>query len=181
MKKKIGLLLACLIMSINVNAAVINFGPVSAGGSGPDISINNLVTPTATTSDATMTLNLNGDFNSSSEYVDISIDGFSLGRVFDNVTTNDAFNFSGDSGNQATSTLTGTAIISQAVFAGLISDGFLNLFFATSPNVDCCGVVKHLSGTITFNEVSAVPLPAALFMFAPALLGLMGLRRKFKA
>jgi len=181
MKKQIGLLVACLIMSINVNAAVINFGPVSAGGSGPNISIDNLVTPTATTGDAIMTLHLNGDFNASSEYVDILIDGFSLGRVFDNITTNDAFNFAGDVGNQSQSTLTGTATISQSIFAGLISDGFLNLFFDTSRNVDCCGTLKHLSGSIAFNEVSAVPLPAALFMFGPALLGFMGFRRKFKA
>lgn len=181
MKKQIGLLVACLVMSINANAAVINFGPVSAGGSGPNISINNLVTPTATSGDATITLNLNGDFNSSSEYVDITIDGFSLGRIFDNNTANDAFDFAGDIGNQSQSTLTGTATISQSIFAGLIADGFLNLFFDTSSGVNCCGTVNHLSGTIAFNEVSAVPLPAALLMFGPALLGFMGFRRKFKA
>lgn len=31
------------------------------------------------------------------------------------------------------------------------------------------------------NNVSAVPVPAALFMFAPALLGFLGLRRKTRA
>ncbi|MFW5427275.1 MAG: spondin domain-containing protein [Methylophagaceae bacterium] len=34
--------------------------------------------------------------------------------------------------------------------------------------------------TIEITNVSAVPVPAALFMFAPALLGFMGLRRKTK-
>jgi hypothetical protein len=34
--------------------------------------------------------------------------------------------------------------------------------------------------TITFGEVSEVPVPAAAFLFAPALLGFMGLRRKAK-
>lgn len=180
MKKYFSLLATFLVMSFNVNAAVISFGPTSAGGSGPNISINGLVTPTTTSSDATITLNLNGDFNSSSEYVDVTIDGFSLGRVFDNITGNDAFDFVNDTGNQSSSTLTGTATISQAIFAGLIADGFLDLFFDTSSAVNCCGTLNHLSGTISFNEVSAVPLPAAAFMFAPALLGFMGLRRKAK-
>lgn len=33
---------------------------------------------------------------------------------------------------------------------------------------------------LTISSVSAVPVPAALFMFAPALLGFIGLRRKAK-
>ncbi len=33
----------------------------------------------------------------------------------------------------------------------------------------------------TYNSVSAVPVPAALFLFAPALLGFFGLRRKVTA
>lgn len=38
------------------------------------------------------------------------------------------------------------------------------------------GVLDDLS----YNNVSAVPVPAAVFLFAPALLGFMGLRRKAK-
>jgi hypothetical protein len=33
----------------------------------------------------------------------------------------------------------------------------------------------------TQSSVSTVPVPAALFMFAPALLGFLGLRRKTRA
>ncbi len=177
--KKI-LLSALLAASFSANAAVISFGPASASGSGPVINFNNLVTPTGIIGDATITLNINGDFDWSGEFADITLDGFSLGRVLDNNTTNDAFNFAGDAGNQSASTVTGSATIANSVFASLILDGLLNLSFDTSAAVNCCGTVNHLSGTITFNEVSAVPIPAAAFMFAPALLGFMGLRRKAK-
>jgi len=178
--KKI-LLSVLLVLSFGANAAVISFGPASASGSGPLITFNNLVTPTGIVGDAIITLNVNGDFNSDFEYADVSLDGLSLGRIFDNNTTNDPFNFNNDVGNQSQSTLTGSATIANLDFAALIIDGFLNLSFDTSSNVNCCGTVNHLSGTITFNEVSAVPVPAALFLFAPALLGFFGLRRKSQA
>jgi len=178
--KKI-LLSVLLLASFCANAAVISFGPTSAGGSGPLITFDNLVTPTSIIGDAIITLNIKGDFNSVSEYADVSLDGFSLGRIFDNNTANDAFNFTFDVGNQHQSIMTGSAIIANSDFASLILDGLLNLSFNTSSAVDYKGSVTHLSGTITFNEVSAVPVPAALFMFAPALLGFFGLRRKLKA
>jgi len=178
--KKI-LLSVLLLASFCANAAVISFGPTSAGGSGPLITFDNLVTPSSIMGDATITLNVMGDFNSSYEYADVSLDGFSLGRIFDNNTANDAFDFTNDVGNQSKSIVTSSAIIANSDFASLILDGFLNLSFDTSSAVNCCGSVNHLSGTIAFKEVSAVPVPAALFMFAPALLGFFGLRRKLKA
>jgi hypothetical protein len=42
------------------------------------------------------------------------------------------------------------------------------------------GISDSLGGGIDNISVSAVPLPAAAFLFAPALLGFMGLRRKAK-
>jgi len=169
-----------LVAGFSANAAVISFGPTSAGGSGPLITFNNLATPTTIIGDAIITLNINGDFDYFSEYADVSLDGFSLGRVLDNNTANDPFNFANDQGNQSRSIVTGSATIANADFASLILDGLLNLSFQTSSGVNCCGTVNHLSGSITFTEVSAVPLPAAAFMFIPALLGFMGFRRKAK-
>ncbi|MDT8311291.1 MAG: hypothetical protein RQ732_07605 [Methylophaga sp.] len=40
--------------------------------------------------------------------------------------------------------------------------------------------LESVSAGLSATHVSAVPIPAAAFMFAPALLGLMGLRRKAK-
>ena len=172
------LLSILLVAGFSANAAVISFGPTSAGGSGPLITFNNLATPTTIIGDAIITLNIKGDFNSSHEWADVTLDGFSLGRVLDNNTANDPFNFTNDQGSY--SALTGSATIANSDFASLILDGLLNLSFQTSSGVNCCGTVNHLSGSITFTEVSAVPLPAAAFMFIPALLGFMGFRRKAK-
>ncbi|MEW5011339.1 MAG: hypothetical protein AB1Y22_07205 [Cycloclasticus sp.] len=46
--------------------------------------------------------------------------------------------------------------------------------------VDVSNTISWLLVTDTY-EVSAVPIPAALFMFAPALLGFLGFRRKRQA
>lgn len=42
------------------------------------------------------------------------------------------------------------------------------------------GIDDSLGGSLDRVSVSAVPIPAAAFLFAPALLGFMGLRRKAK-
>jgi len=55
----------------------------------------------------------------------------------------------------------------------------INLIAGNTYFFDILG--KGLSGlniTLTVGTVSAVPVPAALFLFAPALLGFFGLRRK---
>jgi hypothetical protein len=182
MIKKFLLAASLLLASTAAQAASISFGPTSASGSGPTINFSGLVAPTGITGDATITFTVNGDLNSSSEYIDINLDGFSLGRVFDNNSANDAFDFAGDSGNQSQSDLTGSATISNAVMAGLIADGLLNLSFSFSNSVDCCGSVNKLVGTISYADIAPVPLPASL-PFLLAGLGGFGIaaRRKKKA
>ena len=118
------------------------------------------------------------------EYVDVSVDGFSLGRVFDNNSSNDAFNFPADRGSQNTRTHTGSATIANSVFSGLIADGVLNILFDFSREVNFLGSVNRLSGSITFDETPApVPLPASLGLlgFGLAGLGALRARRKSKA
>jgi len=54
--------------------------------------------------------------------------------------------------------------------------------FLAAPSSSVYHPAYDPSGTYTsWTEVSAVPIPAAAFMFAPALLGLMGLGRKAKS
>ncbi|MFT7234600.1 MAG: hypothetical protein ACI9QV_000162 [Methylophagaceae bacterium] len=43
------------------------------------------------------------------------------------------------------------------------------------------GIEDTLGGSLDAIEVNAVPIPAAAFLFAPALLGFLGLRRKTKS
>lgn len=169
-----------LAMSSMANATVIPFGPASASGNGPVISFMDLATVTGTYSDATITVNINGDLDSVSEYVDVDFDGLSLGRILNNDSSDDEFDFAGDAGNQSQSTITGVATIDQATFAGLIADGDLDLSFDTSYAVGCCGTINHLSGTIAFEGYSAVSEPGTIALLGLGILGLGMARRRVK-
>jgi len=56
------------------------------------------------------------------------------------------------------------------------SNGTFNVIFTNSN-----GELQDLSHISIYTTVSNVPLPAALWLFAPALLGFMGLRKKTKS
>jgi len=54
-----------------------------------------------------------------------------------------------------------------------------DVLLSTQPNDVGHGAVGHF--LVRTNNLIATPIPSALFMFAPALLGFLGLRRKLKA
>lgn len=157
-------------------AATINFGPSSAGGWGPTINFNGLTAPATIVGDATITFSVQGDLDWSGEYVDVNLDGFSLGRVFDNNTGNDPFNVPGDAGSY--SLRTATATIANTDFAGLIADGLLNLSFNFNAYVNCCGTVRTLYGSISYEEAAPVPLPATAGLLGLGLAGFGAIRRR---
>lgn len=163
---------------INVaNAGLITLGQQSTSVNGGVINYTNLVADANTVSDATFTLNIAGDFDSSNENVAISIEGYSLGIVFDKNTNNDLFNFANDDylGNHNNYVnMTGVATIAQADWTNIIADGFVSISFDLSSGVNCCSSGPHAftSGNISYN----VPEPTTLAIFALGLIG-FGARR----
>lgn len=74
-----------------------------------------------------------------------------------------------------------TADLSGAVAALDIADNFITTVFLTAGDhiFNIAGLTKE--NGMTYNlSVSEVPVPAAMFLFAPALIGLLGLRRQSK-
>lgn len=190
MKRHILAAALCLASAAGAQAATITFGPTAGSGFGPNIAFNNLTALPSVNSDATFTFSVRGDLDWRHEYVDVSIDGYSLGRVFDNNPNNDAFDFARDRGTQFRQLHTGTAVIEQSVFAGLVADGELDVLFDFSffVNLFRVGSVSHLSGTITYDSAvdnsptpAVVPLPASAALLAGGLFGLGALRRRKKA
>lgn len=166
-------------MAANASTVTLDFGPVSTTDNGP-IFVFNLAAPTGITGGAVFTFTANGDLGGaggSAEYVDIDLDGYSLGRVFDGNEANDPFNFVGDNGALFVN-LTGTTIIPQTTMAGLIADNELVLTFDFSPGVD--QGTLHLQGSVNY-VTSAVPLPASLPLLGGGLLALLGLARRRRA
>lgn len=164
---------------VPASAATISFGPASDSSAGPTITFDGLVVPTTIVGDATFTFTVQGDLNQASEFVAIDIDGFSLGLVFNEDTTDDPFDFAGDVGGNF-AFQTGSATIANADFSGLIGDGLLDLTFDFSPAVNNAGSVRSLEGMIEFSEggISVVPLPASLPLVATGLASLLFMRRR---
>lgn len=74
-----------------------------------------------------------------------------------------------------------TYAISAAVLDAILADGMLNIFVNLADDVGLFQPPNFVEVTLSYNSgVSEVPVPAALFMFAPALLGFLGLRRRTK-
>ncbi|MEW6995422.1 PEP-CTERM sorting domain-containing protein [Colwelliaceae bacterium MEBiC 14330] len=158
------------------HAGLITLDQQSTSVNGGIISYTNLVAASTTISDATFTLDIAGDLDSSYENVAITVDGYSLGVVFDNNPNNDIFDFSGDNyvGNHSNYiTMTGVATIAQTDWANIIADGLVTIAFDLSSAVNCCSDPHAFtSGNISYD----VPEPSTLAIFALGLIG-FGARR----
>lgn len=174
-----------LLFAGSANAGLITLSSMNTSVDGGSIVYSNLVTPSTAFSDAIFTLRIAGDFdnNDASESVTISIDGFSLGTIFDNNVGNDLFNFASDDyvGSHSNYVfMTSTATISQANWASIIADGLITITFDLSSGVNCCSDPHAFtSGSISFTSTAPKPV-STTGSLALALLGLAGIavRRK---
>ena len=138
--------------------------------------------PTNPVTGALVDFTVKGDFNSSSEYIDISMDGLSFGRWLDNNVGNDSIaGPTGDAGNEYDSQIHGSVAVPLASLAPRLADGALAFTFNYSSNVtnlqsgDLLRVrVRYVAG------YQQVPEPAFAALFAGAA-GIIALRRRRRA
>jgi hypothetical protein len=103
--------------------------------------------------------------------VQSSLDGSTWSTLFDINRSHGEHNY----GMDTMSTLAGHGEYIAALNFAPVQAKFLRIFATGGDNSYSVGEFQAYGST-----VSAVPVPAAALMFAPALLGFMGLRRKIK-
>ena len=154
------------------------------------IELNGLAT--VATGDGFLNLTTFGDFSNANEYIDVSIEGVSLGRLWDNDTTNDNFvgnledNDRGLEYGENVSTETGNpgavAQLTQDQLNAFLADGVLSVSFdAFGAEVNNLqrDTDEFITAQVTINDATAVPEPCGWLLMM--LLGTTTVfrRRKF--
>ncbi|WP_417535611.1 hypothetical protein [Methylophaga sp.] len=156
--KKAMLFVVALFFSISVNAATLSLSAAGSAGASQsvDLSDNSVVLAGGTVSKA-------GDWNSA----------FTLSTDVDTpVVIEWSFNPA-----ITAATLVFGAVGSTVSYA-ITEDFSFTAVLVTGVDY-VLSIVDATSGAVKYDvSVSAVPLPAALFLFAPALLGFLSLRKK---
>ena len=186
MKRAIAVL-GLLLCVVSANAQLINQAQTVSGfannGFNPPSPFNITFSglPTSSAAGGTLSLEVFGDFNTSSlEWLAVTMDGVSLGRILDANVNNDNFvGIPGDIGNQYISPTFAGLSFTKTEFDNYLANGSLDLGFSFGPHVSNLfpgTAEEYITATIEFT---AVPEPST-FALAAGLLafGLIQMRRK---
>lgn len=178
MKKYIAII-ALFAVSFNINAATLQDSQLQTVN-GQDF-IHNLAGPASDGTAGTLTVTTRGDFYTGGQYSEsynVSIDGILLGSniSFDTTGAYDVSTVNSDDRTFSMDFLLSGAQMSL-IMQNLLA--VVNVNFGSGMNTFNAAFGSTVS--LNYNNVSAVPVPAALLMFAPALLGFFGFRRKMQA
>ena len=139
-----------------------------------DFDVTVAATQTAANSDGLLTITISDDLNLSSETATISIEGISLGIVFNNNATDDRFDIEGrnselDNGFQD-SLRTITATLTEAELDQVLADGVVEVNFNLTRDVDQLGTsiyditIEYESSPISTVADSFTSVAAAMVM-----------------
>lgn len=163
--KKVMLFITALLLSVSVNAATLTFGTQSASNASQsvDVASGSTVLGGGVVSEGAGTWS-------------------SLFNLYSDVDTYATIEWSFNPTAKFTSGKLGfTSEADYPVYTTLIDitgDTSFTVFLAGGVNY-AVDILDAARDVFKYDvSVSAVPVPAALFLFAPALLGLLGLRRK---
>jgi hypothetical protein len=177
-KRSILISLALLGLSVSsANAVMLNFDEFGSQGAAQDGFNWQFTGLEQAVGDLTIKFDWTRmDFDSSSEYMDIYADGGLLGRI-GNAPPNSCV---AANGGGFSSDCTGSSSI---IAPGSLIDNALLSITATQFGVDSSGgpagsPYGFIAATLTYEAVSAVPVPAAIWLFGTALIGLVGFGKR---
>jgi len=166
--KKVMFIIVGMLFALNVNAASLVLTNISGGATTltPGASVYGSSTVTGDEAvNSSWALSTDTDTNAAFSIGFSSLSsGISVSQVIDNAWVQLLK-------DGATILTVGPADVFGFTFSYLLES-------ASSYTLNIFGDASGITPTTTQLSVSAVPIPAALFLFAPALLGFFGLRRK---
>lgn len=179
--KSLTVAISALVLSTSVNAEIIQ--DIQYQTTDGQLFTHNLTGEISNGTGATLTTHLRGDFHSLGQYNEnfsISIDGFSRWSEAGYGIFAGIYNITEHSINDVEFFV--DTNLEASMFSSLMSDSVAIVTVDFGAGVDNFAELSFSEVTLSYNnQVSNVPVPAAVWLFGSGLLGLVGVARRKKA